>query len=98
MGNTPFDTRASQWIGDFPLWQQSQQGDNAEQLSRLKKNLRLARRRELTPRQQQVLTMYFDEGMTMPQIAQALGVHTSTVSRTLKRAREKLLRYLRYGL
>ena len=98
MGNTRFDTRASQWIGDLPLWQQHQQPDNSEQLERLKRNLRLARRRELTPRQQQILAMYFEGGMTMPQIARALGVHTSTVSRTLKRARSRLERCLRYGL
>ncbi len=98
MGNTPFDSRASQWIGDFPLWQQSQQDGNEESLARLRKNLRLARQQELTPRQQQLLYMYFEQRKTMPQIAAELQLSPSSVSRTLKRAREKLYRCLQYGL
>ena len=54
--------------------------------------------KELTPRQQQVLTLYYDRRLTIPQIAGQLGVNRSTVSRTLRRARERLYRYLRYGL
>lgn len=98
MRNTPFDTRASEWAGDLTVWLREHAEDNAEQLSRLKRNLRQAREQELTARQRQLLTMYYDQGMTMPEIAQDLGLNRSTVSRTLRRARERLYRCLRYGL
>lgn len=57
-----------------------------------------ARQQELTPRQQQVLTLYYDQGMNMTQIAQTLGVNCSTVSRTIRRANQRLYRCLRYCL
>ena len=36
--------------------------------------------------------------MTIPQIARELGVNRSTVSRTLRRAKNRLYRCLRYAL
>ena len=71
---SPFDTRASEWIGDLAV------GPG------------------LTPRQRQVLDLYYDRGMTIPRIAEELGLNRSTVSRTLRRARDRLFRYLRYAL
>ena len=97
MKNTAFNSRSSEWIGDLTVWLQENADTNEEQLSRLRRNLRLARERELTPRQQQMVTLYFDHGMSMPQIAQRLGVNPSTVSRTIRRAKEHLYRCLRYG-
>ena len=44
------------------------------------------------------LALYYDRGMKMVQIAKKLGVNRSTVSRTIKRAQDKLRRYLRYSL
>ena len=97
MRNTAFDSRSSEWVGDLTVWLRKNADTNDEQLSRLRRNLRLARERELTPRQQQMVTLYFDHGMSMPQIAQRLGVNSSTVSRTIRRAKEHLYRCLRYG-
>ena len=94
----PFDTRASEWIGDLTVWNRQNAGDNSEQLDRLRRSLRRAREQELTPRQRQTLELYFDQGMTIPQIARELGVNRSTVSRTLRRARDRLYRCLRYAL
>ena len=50
-------------------------------------NLRRAREQELTPRQREMLALYYDRGLKMSQIAQKLGVNRSTVSRTVKRAK-----------
>lgn len=97
MRNTPFDTRASEFAGDLTVWLRENAEDNSEQLERLKRNLRLARKQELTPRQSQMLSMYFDQGMNMSQIARELGLNRSTVSRTLVRAKARLYRCLRYG-
>ena len=51
---------------------------------------------ELTELQRQTLTAYYFQEMTIPQIAAQRGVNKSTVCRTLRRAEEKLRRYLRY--
>lgn len=94
----PFSTRASEWIGDLTVWNREHAADNSERLERLRRNLRQARERELTPRQRQVVDLYFDQGMTIPQIAGELGLNRSTVSRTLHRAKARLYRCLRYSL
>ena len=98
MNDIRYNNRASEWIGDLTVWTRQNAGDNHEQLDRLRRNLRLAREQELTPRQRQILDLYFDQGMTIPQIAGALGVNPSTVSRTLRRAKDRLYRCLRYAL
>ena len=60
------------------------------------KRVRQVIREELTELQRQTLTAYYFHRQTIPQIAQARGVNKSTVSRTLRRAEEKLRRYLKY--
>lgn len=59
--------------------------------------VRLAIERELTPRQSQLVHMYYIEQMQMQDIADEMGLHISTVSRTIKRGRERLKTCLRYG-
>ena len=98
MRNTRFENRSSEWIGDMTVWLRANAGDNGEQMDRLRRNLRQVRERELTDRQREMVALYYDQGMTMPQIAERLGVSRSTVSRTLRRARDRLYRFLRYAL
>ncbi len=98
MKNTRFENRSSEWLGDMTVWRRANAEDNGEQITRLRRNLRLARERELTERQREMVALYYDQGMTMPQIAERLGVNRSTVSRTLRRARDRLHRFLRYTL
>ena len=94
MSATSFDSRSSEWMGDLTVWLRQNASDNGEQL---RTKLRYARSAELTQRQQLLLRLYFEEGKTMPQIARELHVSCSTVSRTLRRARERLYRCLRYS-
>ena len=49
-------------------------------------------------RQREMVFLYYDRGLKMSQIAQKLGVNRSTVSRTVKRAKQRLYRCLRYAL
>lgn len=68
---------------------------------RLPKEVQLQRvqrviREELTDLQRQTLIAYYFQQQTIPQIAMDRGVNKSTVSRTLRRAEEKLRRYLKY--
>ena len=89
--------RPDQWAGDLPVWLRENAPDNDEQLSRLRRNLKDARLRELTPRQRQMVELYYDQQMNTTAIAQLLGVQRSTVSRTLRRARARLYQFFRYG-
>lgn len=98
MNGTPFDTRSSEWIGDMAAWMQQNCETNEDQHARLRRRLREARLEELTPRQQEFLTLYYDQGCNIPQIAEMYGINRSSVSRTLRRARARLLRALRYAL
>jgi len=59
--------------------------------------MRMALERELTPRQKQLVEMYYIRQLRMSDIADELGLDLSTVSRTLKRARARLRRSLQYG-
>ena len=68
---------------------------------RLPKQVQLQRvqrviREELTQLQRETLLDYYFRRMTISQIAEARGVHKSTVCRTLHRAEEHLRRYLKY--
>ena len=51
---------------------------------------------ELTTLQRETLLAYYMQQQNIPAIAAARGVNKSTVSRTLRRAEEKLRRYLKY--
>ena len=72
-------------------------GDNQVRLQELYDALSKALREEVTDRQRQVLFLYYVQGLNMRQIAEALGVERSTVSRTLKRGEERIRRRMRYS-
>ena len=98
MRDTRFENRSSEWMGDMTVWLRANAEDNSEQMARLRRNLRRAREQELTKRQREMVALYYDRGMTIPRIAEELGLNRSTVSRTLRRARDRLFRCLRYAL
>lgn len=51
---------------------------------------------ELTPLQRQTLMAYYFENLSPAEIARRQGVHRSSVHRTLRRAEDRLRRYLMY--
>ena len=61
-----------------------------EQVSRM----RSAIREELTDLQRYTLVAYYFENRTLVQIAEERSVNKSTICRTLKRAEDKLKRFL----
>ena len=85
-------------IAGLHQWMQQQAGDNSQRRQRLLHNLSRAMTEELTPRQQEMLHLYYYEKLNMAQIAGRLGVNKSTVSRTLCRARHRLHHILQYSL
>lgn len=93
----PFDTRSSEWIGDMTVWLRENAADNSEQRERLLRNLRTVLDEELTPRQRQMIQLYFFQKKNIPQIAAELGLNRSTVCRTLNRGKNNIRRCLRYS-
>ena len=84
-------------LADLAVYTQLMADDNREQMNRLKRNLTHALRQDITQRQREYMMLYYGRGMSMEAIAKELGVNKSTVSRTLKRGRQRLYRCLRYG-
>ena len=82
---------------DLAVYSTMMAQDNKEQIGRLKRNLTYALRQDITPRQREYMMMYYGKNMSMEEIAREAGVNKSTVTRTLKRARQRLYRCLRYG-
>lgn len=82
---------------DLAMYSNMIADDNRQQIGRLKRNLTHALRQDITPRQRECMMLYYGRGMSMESIGKQLGVNKSTVSRTLKRGRQRLYRCLRYG-
>ena len=95
MRNTSYDNAA--YLADLSVYVQLMSEDNSAQLGQLKRNLAHALRHDVTPKQREYLTLYYAEGLNLREISERTGVHKSTVSRTMKRGRERLYRCLRYG-
>lgn len=81
---------------DMAAWLRATAGDNEERLRRMRRALRAARGEALTERQREMLELHYEEAMGVSEIARALGVNRSTVSRTLARARHRLYERVRY--
>ena len=82
---------------DLAVYTELMADDNRDQINRLKRNLTHALRQDITQRQREYMILYYGHNMSMEVIAQQMGVNKSTVSRTLKRGRQRLYRCLRYG-
>ena len=82
---------------DMAVYTQLMADDNRDQMNRLKRNLTHALRQDITAKQREYMMLYYGRGMSMEAIAKEMGVNKSTVSRTLKRGRQRLYRCLRYG-
>ena len=95
MKNTAYDLMD---LVSLQQWQRASGEDNHQRLERLLRQLPVAVAEELTPRQQQLLRMFYYDGKTVTVIARELDVNKSTVSRTLHRAQERLRKSLRYAL
>jgi RNA polymerase sigma-70 factor (ECF subfamily) len=74
------------------------ENDNSESHSKLKKVMLEVIKNELTPRQKQIIMLYYFKGMNVVEIADMLGINHSSVSITMKRARNRLFRILKYRL
>lgn len=88
-------------LEDYGGWLRYQQEENDvpdQRHRRLQEKLQQAVQQELTPRQREVLYLYYYEQKKTPAIADALHVNRSTAWRTLKRAQSRLEASLKYTL
>ncbi|MBM6926812.1 sigma-70 family RNA polymerase sigma factor [Pseudoflavonifractor phocaeensis] len=79
------------------LYSKAMAGDNSEQVNRLRRNVTLALREDVTPRQRECMLLYYGKGLNMREIGEIMGINKSTVSRIIKRGERRLRRCLRYG-
>ena len=96
MPNTRY-RRGHAYAADMAVYAREMSPDNSAQLTRVKRNLVRALQEDVTPRQRQMLLLYYAERLNMREIGERLGVDKSTVSRTIKRGEARLRRCLRYG-
>ena len=89
--------RGGAYAADMARYAQAMAGDNSEQLSIVKRNLVRALQEDVTPRQREVLLLYYGHRLNTREIGEKLGVSRSTVARTIKRGEARLRRCLRYG-
>ena len=89
--------RGKSYAADMAVYSRQIAADNSSEISRLKRNLIRALHEDITPKQRQVLLMYYSDGLNMREIGEVLGVDKSTISRTIKRGEYRLQRCLRYG-
>lgn len=68
------------------------------QRQKILKALNRAIEEDLTPRQNEMVKLYYFENLKMEDIAKTLSVNKSTVCRTLQRARQQIARSLKYLL
>ena len=90
MRTTPSEAFDPIDIASLCLWRQEESGDNRERIRRLLSNLPLAVQQELTPRQREMLRLQYEQELSVTDISRQLGVNKSTVSRCLRRARQRL--------
>ncbi len=94
MGALPFNSES---YNEYKEYISKLGEDNSQNRSLLRQNLRRAISEELTEKQWEAMRLYYVEGIKMTDIAKMLGVSPSTISRNIKRGREKLKKCLRYG-
>ena len=73
-------------------------GDACSDCARAKRILLKVINNELTPRQKQIIVLYYFKDKDTPEIAELLGISTQAVSAARARARLRLMRILQYYL
>ena len=90
----PYELAQDQYA--FDLWN-NQGDDNDPAYHHLMNAFRIAARDELTEQPRTYIMAYNYNRLTREEIAGQFGINKSTVSRTIKRAEQRLQRVLRYA-
>ena len=95
MSNTRY-RRGKLYAADMAVYTRQMAADNSAELSRLKRNLIRALKEDVTPRQREVLTLYYAQGLNMREIGGAAGggqVHGVPEHQAGERRLQRCLRY-----
>lgn len=71
-------------------------GDNKSQIAKMKKACLMLIDMELTETQRRYFIMYYVNSLSMPEIAEILGVNKSSVSRSISAGLKKLRKRAKY--
>ncbi|MGN0677269.1 MAG: sigma-70 family RNA polymerase sigma factor [Ruminococcus sp.] len=74
----------------------SDETDENNRFATVKRILLKVIENELTERQKQIINLYYFKNMNMVSIADMLGISPASVSVTLKRARNTIIKYMKY--
>lgn len=67
-----------------------------EKREKIKKIMRKIVQNDLTARQREIIVLYYYKGKGVSEIAEILNLSVSTVSRTIKAARARIYKYMKY--
>lgn len=87
-------SRPSETPGSLQAWLLDAAETNSDTVEHMRQAMRLAISEGLTARQREILLLHFYEEYSTAEIAQALGLNRTTVTRTLQRAKRRLRRLL----
>ncbi len=92
------DLEGSRQDGNFRMQDEFQESILQDRRKKLRLRLNQCIRQDLTPRQRQVILLYYGNRLTMEEIGRRLGIGRSAVCRCLARGRKRLRYALRYYL
>ena len=81
----------------FNFYNYSKGADNSKIIKDRCKVLKLIINQELTDKQKEVLTLYYNYNLNIPQISERLGKNKSTISRSLKTSESIIRSYMKYS-
>lgn len=80
----------------FAVSNWEEESNNSKDFEKLKCNLAKIIQNELTPRQREIIDLYYYHNLNTVEIAKLLHIHKSTVSRTKNLALKTIKRFLQY--
>ena len=72
--------------------------NNSKKIQNMKKIMLKVINNELTERQKQIIMLYYFKNKNIVEISEMLNISHASVSVTMKRARNRLIKYMQYYL
>lgn len=91
-----YDNISDQKIS-FDVYNNLSRTTNSEKLKSQCEVLKLIIKEQLTPKQREILNMYYSLNLNIPEISKKTGKNKSTISRSLKSSQKKIGLYMRYN-
>ena len=89
-------SEAAENAAGIRLYREGEAGTSQREIERMRRLMRRALS-DLSARQREMITLYYFDNRTMPEIARMTGLNKSTVCRHIHKGRRELERLLRYA-